>query len=429
MSKKVRFARPSWRRIGFAALLLAVLAGGVAAYFFCPLPYDRAPALASLDGDPVRGEYIATIGNCAACHTVPGGAPYAGGVKFVTDFGTIYSTNITSDDANGIGGWSFAAFHRALKHGIGDGGEHLYPAFPYTSFSRMTDDDIASLYLYFQTVEPVAEGNRENEMSFPFGYRDLLHFWKRMFHSPRPFTNSPALSSEGNEGAYLVEAVAHCAECHTPRGMLGNANRSRMFQGGTYVDATRRGTYRQWAAVDLTPGAHGLPTWTEQDMDQYLATGINRHAVVHGPMNEVIEATRQLKPADRKAISRYFSELKPSPTRWDLSLPSWGVDDGEVVYTVHCGTCHLPEGDGDPTLGVSLQQNPIIQAEDPSSLINVILYGPDLPPPPFSVDRSQMKPFGRRLSDEDIAALATYLRSNFGNNASSVSASQVVRQR
>jgi mono/diheme cytochrome c family protein len=250
-----------------------------------------------------------------------------------------------------------------------------------------------------------------------------------MFHDSSALQPQPGESDEWNRGAYLVEAVAHCGECHTPRNMLGGADRSRPFHGGTYVDGTRLGTYRRWSAVDLTQGPHGLSRWSTADFEQYLGEGSNTHAVVHGPMNEVIEATRQLTPEDRRAMASYLAALAPSPARWNLRLPTLGMDDGEVVYTVHCGTCHLPDGGGDPTLGVSLQHNPIVQADDPSSLINVILYGPDLPPPPFSVSRTRMKPFGRRLSDDDIAAVATYLRRNFGNQAGAVSASQVARQR
>lgn len=417
------------RRIGLAAIALGVIGAAAAGYHFRPLPVPPAPALESLSANAEHGAYLAKIANCAACHSIPGGKPFAGGVRFVTDFGTIFSSNITPGRRHGIGDWSFAEFQRAMKHGIGKQDEHLYPAFPYTSFARMSDRDIASLYVYLGTLAPVDEPERANAMTFPFGNRSLLHFWKRLFHDAATMPPSAGRGEQWNRGAYLTEAVAHCGECHTPRNRLGGADRSRPFQGGTYRDRVSEGFYRPWAAVDLTSGVHGLGGWNPADFEAYLATGQNRHAVVHGPMREVFDSLRQLTPADRAAMAAYLADLPASPQRSNLSLPSFGKDPGQVVYTVHCGTCHLPGGGGDPGLGVSLRRNPIVQASDPSSLINVILYGPELPAAPFATNRSNMKPFGRRLSDEDIAALATYLRSNFGNNAGSVSAEQVARQR
>lgn len=417
------------KRAGLVVLGLLVLGGAAAAWFFRPLPIPAAPALDSLNASAEHGEYLATIGNCAACHTAPDGEHLAGGVRFVTDFGTLYSTNITPDREHGIGSWSFAQFHRAMKHGIDANGEHLYPAFPYTSFAGMSDDDLASLFLYLAGQPAVATPDRANAMTFPFGQRDLLHFWQRMFHDAAPAVADAAQGEEWNRGAYLVQAVAHCGECHSPRNLLGGVDRDRLLHGGIYVDQVRSGAYRRWSAVDITPGLHGIGHWNAQDIEAYLAEGVNRHTVVHGPMVEVWRATQQLSPADRAAMATYLGGADASPERWNLPNLQWGRDAGEIVYTVHCGTCHLPDGDGDPTLGVSLHRNPLVQAEDPASLINVILYGPDLPPAPFSVGRSRMKPFGRRLSDQDIADVASYLRQNFGNNASAVSARQVADQR
>lgn len=418
-----------WRWVALAALLLIGLAGGAAAYAFRPLPIASPAPLETHDASAGKGEYLARIGNCAACHTVPGKARFAGGVKFETPFGIVYSTNITSDRKHGIGGWSYEQFHASMKHGLRPDGTHLYPVFPYTSFAKLSDEDIASLYLYFSTVEPVATPNRDNRLSFPFDNRALLHFWKRLFHSDDAFTPDSAKPAGWNRGAYLVEGIAHCGACHTPRNLLGGLDEGRPLHGGTYVDQVASGAYRQWAAVDLTPGPHGLQGWSARDIELYLTEGKNSRAVVHGPMNEVLESTRHLTKQDAAAIATYLKGIDPSPGRLDLSLLRSGIAEGELVYTVHCGTCHLPDGKGDRALGVSLRRNAIVQAKDPSSLINVILYGPDLPDPPFFSGRTTMKPFGKRLSDEDIAAVATYLRSSFGNNAGAVTAEQVRRQR
>jgi mono/diheme cytochrome c family protein len=419
-----------WRRIALLVLPLIAVASGMAAYAIRPSPTLRVPEpLQTHDASFEKGAYLAQVGNCAACHTVPGKASFAGGVKFETPFGVLYSTNITPDQDHGIGAWSYEQFHASMKHGIRPDGTHLYPAFPYTSFAKLSDSDIASLYLYFRTVEPVAQPNRDNRMTFPFGNRALLRFWKGMFHQDAAFEPDRSKSPEWNRGAYLVEGIAHCGACHTPRNLLGALDEDRALHGGTYVDQVASGAYRTWSAVDLTPGAHGLKNWSAEDIARYLTEGKNDKAIVHGPMNEVFRSTRHLTNADAAAIATYLKNIDPSPERLDLSLLRSRVNEGETVYTVHCGTCHLPDGKGDKVLGVPLGGNAIVQARDPSSLINVILYGPDLPPPPFASERTKMKPFGKRLSDEDIAAVASYLRSSFGNNASAVSPEQVRKQR
>jgi len=417
------------RLLALILLVLLAIAGGIAAYVFRPVAVAVPAALETQGGGVAQGEYLATIGNCAACHTAPGGTAFAGGVKFKTPFGTLYSTNITPHRENGIGEWTYAQFHAAMKHGLRPDGAHLYPAFPYTSFARMTDTDIASLYLYFRSIPAVAQKNRANDMDFPFGNRALLYFWNRLFHDSGSYQPDETLSAQWNRGGYLVEAITHCGACHTPRNMLGAPDEGNALHGGIYVDQVANGAYRQWAAVDLTPGAHGLNDWSAKDFTGYLLDGKNPHTVVHGPMTEVFESTRKLTRPDAAAIATYLRGSEPSSARIDWSMLRSRVDEGEIVYTVHCGTCHLPTGKGDRILGVPLANNPIVQAEDPSSLINVILYGPDLPPPPFASNRTTMKPFGKRLSDEDVAAVATYLRSSFGNNAPQVSPDQVRQQR
>jgi mono/diheme cytochrome c family protein len=425
-----RFAgNPLVKRVAWIGAALVVIACAAAAYAFRPLPRPAAPPLNPATTSIERGRYLATIGNCAACHTAPGKPALAGGVKFETPFGRVYSTNITADSDHGIGAWTYGQFHDSMKHGVRPDGSHLYPVFPYTSFAKLRDEDIASLYLYLRTVAPVAQANRENDLTFPFSNRSLLHFWKRLYHSTDAFRPDKTKSQAWNRGAYLVEGIAHCGACHTPRNVLGGLKEGRALQGGVYVDQVANGAYRNWAAPDLTPGPHGLRNWNSQDVARYLTEGKNRHAIVHGPMKEVFASTRHLANADAAAVATYLKGVAPGAERIDLSLFRPGIRAGETVYTVHCGTCHLPDGKGDKVLGVSLAGNALVQAKDPSSLINVILYGPDLPPPPFNSQRTKMKPFGKRLSDEDVAALATYLRSSFGNNASAVSSDQVRDQR
>ncbi len=416
-----------WRRV--AAGVLAV-AGCVAALALLAVPERRSPgALEDYDASVGQGRYLAVAANCATCHTAEGGQPYAGGVPFHTPFGVLYSTNITGDRETGIGDWSFADFHASMKHGLRPDGSHLYPAFPYTDFARMSDEDIASLYLFLRTVAPVAAAVPDNELKFPFNHRSLLAGWKLLFHDAQAYAPDPQQSPQWNRGAYLVEGVGHCGACHTPRNVFGAEQESLALTGGSYLDKVRFGYYRQWSGVNLTPHAAGLATWSTDDIVAYLRDGVSGNAVVHGPMREVVlNSTSQLSEEDLRAMAVY---LKGIPANAQPAGPAPDDDTlaaGEVVYTVHCGSCHLPSGGGDAGLGVPLIGSPIVHAPDPSSLINVILYGPHLPPR-LVVDRSRMKMFGKRLSDVDIANVASYVRSAFGGGAGAVTPAQVNRQR
>lgn len=412
------------------AVGLLVCFGAAMAYAFLPgAGVSSAGSLADYDASAERGAYLAYAGNCLTCHTTEGGEPYAGGVAFHTPFGLLHSTNITSDNATGIGDWSFEDFYRSMKQGVRPDGSHLYPAFPYTDFAKLTDEDLASLYLYFQGIEAVSSVPVDNELSFPFNQRALLGPWKTLFHDPSTFEPDPAQSPQWNRGAYLVEGAGHCGACHTPRNALGAERESLALTGGSYLDKVLFGYYRPWSGVNLTPHKAGLASWEEDDIVDYLRDGVSRTAVVHGPMREVVmNSTKHLSEDDLRSMAVYLKGIPsnaqpPGPAPDEETLAA-----GEVVYTVHCGSCHLPSGEGDAGLGVSLVGNPIVQAPDASSLINVILYGPHLPPR-LVVDRSRMKMFGKRLSDVDIASVATYVRTEFGNGAGAVEVEQVNAQR
>ncbi len=419
------------RKFGGLALALT----GIAAFTALLLKYPDstaapAPDLATLAASATQGEYLARAGNCASCHSVDADHPYAGGVEFKTPFGTLYSTNISSDKDTGIGAWSFADFYRSMKHGIRPDGSHLYPAFPYTAFAKLSDADIGSLYLYLKTLEPVAGSPPANDLNFPFNLRPLLSFWKGLFHNPESYVANDSKSAEWNRGAYLVQGPGHCGACHTPRNLLGAEQQHLALTGGVYLDKVKLGNYRPWAAVNLTPSPSGLASWSADDISGYLKTGLTNRSVVHGPMNEVIlNSTSHLSDTDTRAIATYLQGIPANAQSPGAAVDAKTLAAGEVVYTVHCGSCHLPDGLGDSILGLPLAGNAIVNAPDPSSLINVILYGPHLPPAPFIADRSRMKMMGKRLSDQDIAAVSTYLRNSFGNRASAVSPQQVNAQR
>lgn len=413
-----------------ASVIILILMGGLISFNLLSFPeFTDLKSATDYGASIEKGRYLSKAGNCATCHTEEGGKPYAGGLEFVTPFGVLYSTNITMDKDVGIGNWSFEDFYASMKHGLRPDGSHFYPAFPYTDFAKMTDDDIASLYLYFQTLEPVNQPAKENQLNFPFNNRELLAGWKVLFHSPETFNPDSARSEEWNRGAYLVEGPGHCGACHTPRNIFGAEQESLALTGGTYMDKVKFGYHRQWSGVNLTSHTSGLASWSKEDLVEYLKEGVSGNAVVHGPMKEVVmNSTRYLNDADLDAMATYLKSL-PASAQPSLPKPDPNVvTAGEFVYTVHCGSCHLPSGKGDEGLGVTLSGSPTVQAPDPSSLINVILYGPHLPAS-LSVDRSRMKMFGKRLSDEDIANVATYVRNSFGNSASEVTPEQVHVQR
>jgi mono/diheme cytochrome c family protein len=419
------------RRWGYAiAAITAVAALACAAYLFRPQPVPAAPSVSSPASSLEQGRYLAAIGNCRTCHTASGGKAFAGGVKFDTPFGVLYSTNITADRETGIGNWSFEDFYHAMKGGVRPDGTHLYPAFPYTSFAKLTDADIASLYWFVKTIEPAHAADKPNNLKFPYNLRFGLRAWNKLFHDSSVYVTEPARSAEWNRGAYLVQGIGHCGACHTPRNLLGAERNDVALNGGVLNDEVRPGKYREWSAVNLTSAKTGLGGWSAASIAEYLQKGECERAVVHGPMTEVVmNSTRHLRDADARAIATYLKELPASSPSTAPRANSQQLNAGEITYTDHCGTCHLPTGLGDEVLGVTLAGNAIVQAADPSSLINVILYGPHLPPPPFVADRTRMKSFGKRLSDEDIANLATYVRASFGNQAGPVSIHQVAGQR
>lgn len=376
-----------------------------------------------------KGEYLVTAGNCTSCHSKPGAAPFAGGVKFTTQFGTIYSTNITPDPETGIGRWTQVQFRRAMREGVRPNGEHLYPAFPYPAFTKLTDSDVNAMFAYLGSLPAVRTRAPENQLSFPFNQRWLLGAWKTMFFADNRFATDTNKSAEWNRGAYLVEALGHCGACHTPRNVLGAERASAALTGGTYFDTIPGGQIRPWSAVNLTPASSGLGSWSVDEIKAYLKTGWNPYATSFGPMNDVImNSTRYLSDADLYALAIYLKDLSPREQDAGPQADDDVLREGEALYSVHCATCHLPTGKGAIETGPSLVGNPVVQASDAASLINVILFGVELPKSP-PVQRTRMEPYEGKLSDTEIAALASFLRSAWGHRSGVVSADQVAEQR
>ena len=378
------------------------------------------------------GEYLAIAGNCVSCHTAPGGSAFAGGVRFATEFGNIYSTNITSHKEAGIGSWTLTDFTRAMRKGVNAKGEHLYPAFPYTSYALMTDEDIASLWEYIQTIPASDQPARENKLAFPYNQRKLMAAWNMLFLDSEPYVSDGSKSAEWNRGAYLVKGPAHCGACHTPRNRLGAEIQDRFLQGGLLTDITGpRQKLRSWYAVDLTPSANGLGNWSKSDLMTYLKSGVSAVGTTFGPMNEVIgNSTRHLQDEDIEAIVTYLQDIPGSPP--SPSSPSQAqMVAGASLYDIYCGTCHLPTGLGIEGSSPPLMGSAIVNSMNPSSLINVILYGANKPThwtPSQQFDKV-MEPYGGDLRDDEVVNIVNFIRGSWGNSAPPVTRDQVSTQR
>jgi mono/diheme cytochrome c family protein len=427
---------------GLSAHLLASMGGPAA--LEAAQPTIANPALIE------EGGYLAAAGDCSSCHTRPDGRPFSGGLPLNTPFGVIYSANITPDRDVGIGAWSEPQFARAMREGIAPDGSHLYPTFPYTAYTKVTDHDIHAIYAYLRSLQPVSYTPPKNEMQFPFGSRALLTGWNMLFFAPGRYAPDASHSAEWNRGAYLTQGLGHCGACHTPRNVLGGERSSEMLTGGVYLDEIAdevvdgkitpmdERTVRAWSAANLTPARDGLGAWSLADIAAYLKTGHNARAAAFGPMSKVVlNGTSRLSDADIHAIAVYLKSL-PSATQ---GAPAKPADEelraGEIVYTTRCGDCHLPSGLGVPRVrnadpsktAPPLAGNAALQATDPATLINVILYGAH---EDTTGEGVWPKMSGFELSvgldDAQIAALCTYLRSSWGNRAAPVDSAAVAKQ-
>ena len=422
------------RNIALALLLVLLVSASVILW---RVPVIEAGAIVhSEDLSPgelvARGEYLVTAGNCASCHTTQDGAFMSGGLPFRTPFGTIYSTNITPDPLTGIGNWSEIDFLNSLRHGVRPDGDHLYPAFPYTAYTKASDDDILAMFAYLKSIKPVRITPPQNDLVFPFNYRPLMAFWKLLYFQPGVYEVREDQSEQWNRGAYLVEALAHCSACHSPRNSLGAERAAAHMGGGEFLDLVARQHYRPWSAPNLTATERGLALWSEQDLADYLKTARNDMLESFGPMNEVIiNSTRYLEAQDIGAMVTYLKSLEAVPEREATAPGPEIMGRGRTIYNLHCGTCHLPTGEGDPDMAPRLDRGSlVVQDENPASMINAILYGPHLPSPPLQPKwREPMEDFQYLLDDEEVAAAATFIRHSWGNASGMVTADQVARQR
>jgi mono/diheme cytochrome c family protein len=370
-----------------------------------------------------RGAYLAKAGNCAACHTARGGAPYSGTRGIDTPFGTVHAPNITPDMQTGIGSWSADDFWRAMHNGRSKEGRLLYPAFPYPDYTLVTRADSDALYAYLRSVPAVHQPNKPHALRFPYNQQLSLAVWRALYFRPGAYQPDRDKSEAWNRGGYLVRGLGHCATCHSSRNFLGATLRPQDLSGG-FIPG------RNWYAPALASHPDG-GAQARHAVD-ILKTGVSAQGVAMGPMAEVVfRSTQYLSDADLHAIAVYLGGL-PEPvvsTRGTPKVDREQLVTGEKVYQDRCASCHGDQGQGAPRVYPGLRGNGTATMDSPANLVRTIVEGGIAPatlgnPRPYG-----MPPFGQTLSDGEIAAVATYVRRSWGNQAPAVSAVDVLRAR
>lgn len=385
-----------------------------------------------------KGQELVAAGDCVACHTAPGGKNFAGGLKMSTPIGAIYSTNITPDKEYGIGNYTYDDFVKAVRGGIAKDGHHLYPAMPYISFSKITDADMKVLYEYFMhSVPAVAQKNRDSDIPWPLSMRWPLAIWNQLFYDRKIYQNDPHQSPQWNRGAYLVQGLAHCGTCHTPRG-IGFQEKALDQQNPAYLTG---GTLEGWHAPDLTGNVKdGLGRWSTSQLVEFLKTGRTDQSAAFGSMTYVIEhSTQYLSQQDLTAIALYLKSLKPANNKavapkedgsTSIALLKGDLSQrGAREYMDNCSACHRIDGKGYAKTFPSLALNSAVLSDDPSSLISVVLKGSKMAVTQDAITGLTMPDFGWRLTNQQVADVVTFIRQSWGNNASAVTADQVKKLR
>jgi mono/diheme cytochrome c family protein len=432
------------RALGWIAFIAGIVAlGALLAWFATRLPIgnigDRSAGIAHID-DPAlikRGEYLAKAGDCVACHTAPGGEPFAGGLPMVAPIGTIYSSNITPDPKTGIGRYGYGDFERAVRRGIRPNGDTLYPAMPYPSYARVTDADTQALYAYFMLgVKPVDKPYRPNGIRWPLSMRWPLTYWRWMFAPSAPAPLRATTDAVFDRGAYLVEGLGHCGACHTPRAITMQEKAltgdSALFLGGGVAD--------NWIAPNLRNGSSdGVGLFQVDELVRLLKGGSNERTSIFGGMTDVVQhSTQYMSDTDLQAIATYLKSLgganASAPFTEDPAAARnlrAGItpDRGSRLYVDNCATCHRTTGKGYASVFPSLAGNPVVLGNDPRSLVHIVLAGSISPSTSQAPAQFTMPPFADRLSDQDIADILSFVRTRWGNQQTTVDAGQVARLR
>ncbi|WP_415766064.1 c-type cytochrome [Pseudomonas sp. ZB1P45] len=383
-----------------------------------------------------QGEYLARAGDCVACHTAKDGKPFAGGLPMETPIGTIYSTNITPDKT-GLGDYSFEDFDKAVRHGVAKNGSTLYPAMPYPSYSSVNEPDMKALHAYFMHgVAPVAQENKVSDIPWPLSMRWPLAGWRWMFApAVADYKAAPGEEAVVSRGAYLVEGLGHCGACHTPRALTMQEKALNAGEGSTFLSGSA--PLEGWIAKSLrSDHKDGLGSWSEEQLVQFLKTGRSDRSAVFGGMSDVVTHSMQyMTDNDLTAIARYLKSLPANdpndqPHQYDKQVAQalWNGDDskpGASVYIDNCAACHRTDGHGYTKVFPALAGNPVLQSQDPTSLIHIVLKGGTLPATHTAPSTFTMPGFAWRLSDQEVADVVSFIRSSWGNKGEPVKASDV----
>ena len=371
-----------------------------------------------------RGKYLADAGDCGACHTLPGsGQLLAGGRPIETPFGTLLAPNITPDPETGIGAWTDDEFVNSLTKGTGRNGTHLYPAMPYTYLTKMTREDALAIRAYLNTIPAVRNPVQPNQLPFPFDVRAGLIAWDALNFRPGEFQPVAGKSTAWNRGAYIVEGLAHCGLCHTPKNAAGGDETSQRFKGYAL---------QGWFAPDITNDKRrGIGSWSIEDVVSYLKTGHNRFTAASGPMAEVVmDSTSKLTDEDLNAIAVYLKDQPVPSTTEAAGDPDAGMmKSGGAIYAVRCAACHAPDGSGVDGLFPMLKGSALVQSLDPASILHVVLRGARSAATDAAPTAPAMPSFGWTLTDFEVAAVSTYVRNAWGNRAPPVDPATVGKTR
>jgi len=398
------------------ALLLLPIVGG---------PTVRAQQQPSSNSSDIvaRGEYLARAGDCIACHTAPEGRTFAGGLAMPTPFGTLYSSNITPDPDTGIGKWTADDFYKTMHSGRFPDGGLIYPAMPFGSYTKVWRADADAIFAYLKSIPPVNQKNRPQDLRFPYDNRQLILGWRTLFFTEGEFKPDPGKSAEWNRGAYLVEGLGHCGMCHSPINALGGTSQSDAFKGGLIP-------MQNWYAPSLTSNREaGLGEWSLQEIADLLKKGVSARGVVYGPMAEVVYNSLQyMTDEDIRAMAVYLksiAERSPPPppaSKLPRSESSLLISLGKTVYDQRCATCHGGQGEGKPPNWPPLAGNQSIQMESAVNAIRMVLNGGYPPGTEGNPRPYGMPPFAGLLSDNEVAAVVSFVRTTWGNRGTPVSA-------
>ncbi len=417
------------KKLAYVALLGAALLLAVAGVFYwmrpglLPEPLKREATNATTQIIN-RGEYLARAGDCVACHTTPGGKEFAGGRAMPTPFGNLYVPNITPDEETGIGKWTAEDFYRMMHTGVSRDGTLLYPAMPFASYTKVTREDSDAIYAFLMSVAPIKQLNRPHELRFPYNKRELLVGWRTLYFSQGEYRPDASKTKQWNRGAYLVQGLGHCAMCHTAVNALGGSSESRAFEGGMIPN-------QNWYAPSLTSNREaGLGNWSIKDITDLLQTGVSHRGTVYGPMAEVTYNSLQyMTDEDMEAMAVYLKDLpqrdsEPPATNQARLVDPAVMELGRSTYTQQCAMCHGAEGKGFPPSYPPLAGNQSITMSSPVNSIRMVLNGGYPPGTKKNPRPHGMPPFSHILSDNEVAAVVTYIRVAWGNSGTPVTTAQ-----